>query len=563
MRIWKVAICTSAALVGCQLGHGAYATLSKTATSATMNLKPPDEVLISQSLVVRASPAAEAQYLQGTEARQLSDRLTEKLPNSIRVQQQENTSTKEKLNGSRVAQQTTTLSDVQGNWAQSFIEPLIARGIIRGFPDGTFRPDQPVTRAQFATMLQKGFPKPTVRNAVQFVDIPSNYWANDAIQAAYKTGFLEGYPNNIFNSEQNIPRVQILVSLVSGLNLSTNTTTPKDLNTYFQDASLIPDYAREQVAAAIQNRLIVNHPDVQVLNPNQVATRADVAALIYQALVKDGTLPALTTSETVTQYVVEYKPPQNNPPETAQIEDLRQRFRLPPISSNKLRLITGFINVPGLSVSTPTAYGAEFGDVFVGASYQARTRFTNTDDGGIVLGFGLGERQIVGLEAAVSSFSTFREGFFTNGGVSFKLHHLFPNNLAIAVGVENAATFGSPDGGSSVYGVVSKVFQLKNDTTEPFSTVTVSLGLGGGRFRSEYDVQKGIDSVNVFGSVALRLAEPISLIADWTGQDLTIGTSIAPFRNIPFVITPAVADITGNAGDGARFILGFGFGYLF
>ena len=67
----------------------------------------------------------------------------------------------------------------------------------------------------------------------------------------------------------------------------------------------------------------------------------------------------------------------------------------------------------------------------------------------------------------------------------------------------------------------------------------------------------------MFGSVALRVAQPISLIADWTGQDLTIGTSIAPFRNIPFVITPAVSDITGNAGDGARFILGFGFGYSF
>ncbi|MEH2434731.1 MAG: S-layer homology domain-containing protein [Nostoc sp.] len=571
MRIWKVAICTSATLVVYQLGHSAYATLSKTATSASINLKPPDKALISQSFAVKASPPpsspmTETQYLQGTEARQLSDRLTGKLPNNIRTQQQ-NTSTNERLNlplnKSLVAQQTKILSDIQGNWAQSFIEPLIVRGIIQGFPDGTFRPDQPVTRAQFATMLQKGFPKPPVRNAVQFVDIPADYWANDAIQAAYKTGFIEGYPNNIFNSDQNIPRVQILVSLVSGLNLSANTTTPTDLNTYFQGASQIPDYARKQVAAAIQNRLIVNHPDVQVLNPNQVATRADVAALIYQALVKDGTLPALTTSETVTQYVVEYKPPQTNTPEIAQIEDLRQRFRVPSISSNKLRLITGLLNVPGSSVSSPTAFGAEFGDVFVGGSYQTRARFTNIDDGGVVLGFGLGEQQTVGLEVAVSSFSTLREGFFKNGGVSFKLHHLFPNNLAIAFGVENAVTFGSPDGGSSVYGVVSKTFQLKNDLTEPFSALTVSLGLGGGRFRSEYDVQKGIDSVNVFGSVALRVAQPISLIADWTGQDLTIGTSIAPFRNIPFVITPAVSDITGNAGDGARFILGFGFGYSF
>ena len=68
---------------------------------------------------------------------------------------------------------------------------------------------------------------------------------------------------------------------------------------------------------------------------------------------------------------------------------------------------------------------------------------------------------------------------------------------------------------------------------------------------------------NVFGSVGLRVVEPVSVIADWTGQDLTLGTSIAPFRNFPLVITPAVADVTGNAGDGARFILGVGFGYSF
>ncbi len=180
-----------------------------------------------------------------------------------------------------------------------------------------------------------------------------------------------------------------------------------------------------------------------------------------------------------------------------------------------------------------------------------------------MFGFGLGEREKVALEVAVSSFSTFRQGFFENGGVSFKLHHSFSNGLAIAAGVENAVTFGSPDGGSSVYGVVSKIFPLKDDPSKPFSSVTVSLGVGGGRFRSEQDVQQGIGSVNVFGSVGLRVIEPISLIADWTGQDLTIGTSIVPFRNFPMVITPAVADITGNAGDGARFILGVGFGYSF
>ncbi|OUL36900.1 hypothetical protein BV372_04480 [Nostoc sp. T09] len=456
------------------------------------------------------------------------------------------------------------LSDIQGNWAQSFIEFLNQRGIILGFPDGSFRPDEPVTRAQFAAMLQKAFQKAPVRNAIQFVDTPDNYWGKDAIEAAYKSGFLEGYPGSVFKPDQNIPRVQALVALATGLNLSADTPMPTVLNTYFQDASQIPDYALKQVTGALESNLIVNYPNVQILNPNQVATRAEVAAFIYQALVKNGNAPELTASETATQYIVGYKPSENTAQTPPSLEELRQRFRVPSLTSQELRVITsGIVSIPGSSVTSPTAFGAEFGDVFAGVSYQSRTRYSNRDDGGLVFGFGLGERQKVALEVAVSSFSTFRQGFFENGGVSLKLHHSFSNGMAIAAGVENALTVGSPDAGSSVYGVVSKIFPLKNDPTQPFSSVTLSLGLGGGRFRSEQDTKKGIDSVNVFGSVGVRVLEPISLIADWTGQDLTVGASIAPFRNFPMVITPAVADITGNAGDGARFILGVGFGYSF
>lgn len=86
-----------------------------------------------------------------------------------------------------------SLSDIQGNWAQSFIEPLAALGVIKGFPDGTFRPDAPVTRAQFAAMIQKAFRKNPIRNGIQFVDTPAYYWGNGAIQSAYEMGFLEDF----------------------------------------------------------------------------------------------------------------------------------------------------------------------------------------------------------------------------------------------------------------------------------------------------------------------------------------------------------------------------------
>ncbi|WP_017719028.1 S-layer homology domain-containing protein [Kamptonema formosum] len=462
--------------------------------------------------------------------------------------------------------------DVRGHWAQSFIEALAARDIIRGFPDGTFRPDEPVTRAQFAAMVRKAFPRNPIRSAVEFVDVPSFYWGHTAIQEAYSIGFLEGYPNRVFQPDQNIPRGQVLVSLGNGLNLTAKADPRAILTASFQDAGQIASYAINSIAAATENRLVVNYPSVAFLNPNQIASRAEVAAFIYQALVSAGTAPALPASDIATQYIVGYQPPvaqQPQPPipprpqptETAEV--LRQRFRLREPATLQAPTVSA-VSTPGSSSGSPTAFGASWGRGFLGAGFQERTRYTNDADGSISLGIGLGDaKKTVGVEVTAGVYSLFGDDSFQRGGISFKAHRLLPQNFAVAVGVENAIIWGSTDAGSSVYGVVSKIFQLRENPREPFSQLTASVGLGGGRFRSENDINNGEDSVNVFGSVGLRVAEPVSLIADWTGQDLTIGASIVPFRNVPLVITPAVADITDNAGDGARFILGVGYNFTF
>ena len=456
--------------------------------------------------------------------------------------------------------QATTLSDIQGNWAQSFITALAARGIIQGFPDGTFRPDAPVTRAEFAAMIGKAFQKNPVREAISFVDVPPNYWATGAIQSAYQTGFLAGYPNNVFMPSQEISRVQVLVSLTNGLGLSAKAESAGVLDASFQDAAQIPDYARTPVAAATENRLVVNYPNVALLNPNQVATRADVAAFIYQALVSTGTVPQLTASDAVTQYIVGYQLPTSQPAASNQqeLQALQKQFTLPEPRVVE-RPVPRALGLPGSSVGSPSAFGADWGDVFAGFSFQERTRFTDKADGAVVAGFGIGDAQkLVGLEVAVTVFDLI-DDTFQDGGISFKLHHDFGDGFAVAAGVENAIIWGGLDTNSSAYGVVSKVFRFK-DATQLFSTLTVNLGLGGGRFRSEDDVFDGDDSINVFGSAGLRVIEPISVIADWTGQDLNLGVSIVPFRNIPLTITPAIADVTSNAGDGARFVLSIGYG---
>ncbi|MEG4249353.1 S-layer homology domain-containing protein [Microcoleus sp. Pol10D4] len=179
--------------------------------------------------------------------------------------------------------------DIQGHWAQHYIEPLASLGIVVGYPEnGQFKPDNPVTRTEFAAIINKAFNPLAERPTNEFLDVPTNFWGYSAIQAAYQGGFLEGYPDRKFQPGQNIPRVEVLVSLANGLKIQ-----PEDIGvlSLYADASQIPDYAIPAIAGATERQMVVNYPDLNRLNPNRTATRAEVAAFIYQGLVYSGKPP--------------------------------------------------------------------------------------------------------------------------------------------------------------------------------------------------------------------------------------------------------------------------------
>ncbi|MEA5471768.1 S-layer homology domain-containing protein [Spirulina sp. 06S082] len=188
------------------------------------------------------------------------------------------------------------------HWAEDFITALVDRGVIAGFPDGSFKPEAPVTRAQFSSLLKGAFNKGKTRSAINFVDVASNHWAMSAIDNAYETGFLSGYPGSIFRPEQNIPREQVLVSLANGLNYSANAPVNEVLG-YYNDGGNISNFARSPIAAATEEKIVVNYPTVTSLNPNRNATRAEVAAFLYQALVREGNAPAIASG-----YIVSLDP---------------------------------------------------------------------------------------------------------------------------------------------------------------------------------------------------------------------------------------------------------------
>ena len=190
-------------------------------------------------------------------------------------------------------------TDIPENlWARPYIEVLAAQQIVSGFPNGTFNPGGSITRAEFDALLQKAFEQQPKLTAPTYKDVARNFWALPAIQESVETGFLRGYPGNVFQPNQPITRIQAIVALANGLGLSSNNTSQDILKTY-QDANLIPNYATVPVSAATQAELVVNYPNPNVLNPNRNISRAEVAALVYQALVQSGKVEPI-----VSQYVV-------------------------------------------------------------------------------------------------------------------------------------------------------------------------------------------------------------------------------------------------------------------
>ena len=246
----------------------------------------------------------------------------------------------------------------------------------------------------------------------------------------------------------------------------------------------------------------------------------------------------------------------------------RENLRLPQPPAVELPA-RGRFTAPAAALGIPTGFGADFGDVFLGGGMQARTRYSEKMDGGGVLGLGLGDaRKYFGVEVAMAQFGTMRS--CCRGGLSFKVHRILPGASSIAVGWENAVGWGrlagetDPDGpftdaGTSVYAVASKLIPLAPDPGAPFGSVVATLGAGTGRFRPEQAILDGKETVGVFGGVAVRIAQPASVMASWTGQDLNAGLSLTPLRKIPVVLSIGAADVTTQA----RPIVGVGFGFAY
>lgn len=181
--------------------------------------------------------------------------------------------------------------DVSPNhWAAKEIEILTQKGVIVGYPDGTFQPDDNVTRAEFASMAIKalGQEHTVVAQPVNFTDIDPTFWAYDAIQKALYFDLVSCPPSGQpFRPEDSVSRGESISVAVNAL--TTEQISPlkakEVLSQKYRDLNQVPEWFLVPAGKAeILNMLVTMPSASRLVDADRAATRAEVAAILYEMM---------------------------------------------------------------------------------------------------------------------------------------------------------------------------------------------------------------------------------------------------------------------------------------
>ncbi len=191
------------------------------------------------------------------------------------------------------AKPKVTFSDMnQATWAENAVYALVDMGVINGYPDGTFKPNNQITRAEFSKIivLVSGRYYPTKETYTStFTDVPTTAWEYPYVSAAYKFGFIKGRSETIFDPNSNITRADlclIVYRYIQSINPEFKAKTNADGTMItFADAANVPSYAQEAVSALYSNGVAPLRDTVNnKFEPTLPATRAECALIVYNAI---------------------------------------------------------------------------------------------------------------------------------------------------------------------------------------------------------------------------------------------------------------------------------------
>lgn len=177
-----------------------------------------------------------------------------------------------------IANASLAFHDISGNWAYPQIRYLINQDLVHGYGDGTFRPDQHVTRAEFITIVNRSF-RFTAGTPLIYKDVNSGHWYYDDIARAVAAGYLPPYSDGKIEANQPIPRQEAAYMMAKVLNLGTSN---RDNSSFWDDYSISQPY-KEAIAAMSDARYMNGYLDGS-FRPLNYVSRAEAVTIVCNGL---------------------------------------------------------------------------------------------------------------------------------------------------------------------------------------------------------------------------------------------------------------------------------------
>lgn len=168
------------------------------------------------------------------------------------------------------------------HWAFDSVERAAELGLVTGYSDGTFRPDTPVTRAQFVLMLWRMCGKPAAAKAASFADASAD-WYQDALSWAVENGYVNGLSDTRFGPDAPITRQQAMAILfrLNGGQSGTELTLTGIYEQTFADSTTIAAWAKDATWWAVYHELVSGVGGSRIA-PEANASRAQIAAILLR-----------------------------------------------------------------------------------------------------------------------------------------------------------------------------------------------------------------------------------------------------------------------------------------
>jgi len=167
-------------------------------------------------------------------------------------------------------------NDYESHWAEETIQSAISSGIAEGYLDGSFKPDNAITRAEFSELVNNVFSF-TETAEILYMDVPSDAWYYPVIEKAKAAGYIEGYTDGTIKPDGKITRQEVAVIISRLKSLTTDSATLS-----FNDTTSIASWSEQSVIGVANAELMIGYPN-GTFKPIEPITRAEALVSITRA----------------------------------------------------------------------------------------------------------------------------------------------------------------------------------------------------------------------------------------------------------------------------------------